>query len=442
MPVRVYPMDRIVDIIRRKRDGEELSLDEYERLISGYTRSEIHDYQMAALLMAGYCNGFSDSEATALTSAMLNVGQRLDFSELSNPKVDKHSTGGVGDKVSLVALPIAAAAGIAVPTITARGIGHTGGTLDKLQSIPGFRTTLTMNEFRRTVGTHNLAFSAQTVEIAPADMRLYALRDATGTVESLALIAASIMSKKLAEGLDGLLLDVKVGRGSLVSSRTEARKLAQLMITIGRRMNVRVQALLTDMEQPLGFTVGNALEIMEASQTLQNQGPPDLSGLAVEVAARMIYLGYPNRSIESAREQANQLLSDGSALTKMQQVIAAQGGNPDVLYQFDMLPNATGEHVISSPRDGYVTRINADDIGRAAALLGAGRDKMDDAIDPAVGVILHTKVGQPVQAGQSLCALYYTEEGRLGESIQLVEDAFRISANVPEERQLIVDLIQ
>ena len=435
-------MDAIIELIRSKRDGEELIQEEFERLINGYTRNEIQDYQMASFLMAGYCRGFTDAEAAALTSAMLNCGQRPDMSDVPGPRVDKHSTGGVGDKITLLAAPIAAAAGIYVPMITGRGLGHTGGTLDKLQSIPGFRTELGMDEFKKQVSEIGLAFTGQTLEMAPADRKLYALRDVTGTVESLALIAASIMSKKLAEGLDALLLDVKVGRGALIQGRSEARRLAQLMISIGRRMNVKVQALLTDMDQPLGFTIGNALEVMEASQTLQNQGPPDLGALAVEVAARMIYLGESSRSIESAREQAQQLLTDGSALAKLQQVIKAQGGDPDVVNRFELLPNASGELVVNSPRDGFISRINADDIGKAAAMLGAGRTNMDDPIDPAVGVILQSKVGDQVEAGSRLCALYYTDDAKLAEAEQLVEDAFRLSAHPPEPRDLILDLVQ
>ena len=435
-------MERVVDLIRRKRDGEELTFEDYEGLISGYARGEVKEYQMAAFLMAGCCVEFTDTEATALTSAMLKCGERIDLSAVSQPKVDKHSTGGVGDKVSLVAAPIAAAAGIAVPMITGRGIGHTGGTLDKLESIPGFRTALSIAEFQNIVAEHGLAFGGQTNAIAPVDKRLYALRDATSTVDSLALIAASIMSKKLTENLDGLLLDVKVGTGALTPDRAEARRLAQLMISIGRRMEIRVQALLTDMNEPLGFTIGNALEIMEAAQTLQNQGPPDLVGLSTEIAARMIYLGEPARSIDSARDQAQQLLADGSALAKFRDVITAQEGNPDVLTQFELLPNASGEHIISSPRAGFISRINADDIGRSAVLLGAGRDNVDDTIDPAVGVILQCKVGDQVVEGSRLCALYYTEETRLQEAIQLVEDAFRLSSIQPEPRDLALDLVQ
>ena len=285
-------------------------------------------------------------------------------------------------------------------------------------------------------------YAGQSNEIAPVDKKLYALRDATATVDSLALIASSIMSKKLAEGLDGLVLDVKVGRGSLIPGRTEARRLAQLMISIGRRMNIGVQALLTDMSQPLGFTIGNALEIMEAAQTLQNQGPPDLVGLSVEVAARMIYLGEPNRSMESARDQAQELLADGSALAKLAAVIAAQGGDAEVLTDFQRLPNATGEQIITSPRTGFISRINADDIGQAASMLGAGRDSMDDKIDHAVGVVLQCKVGDQVTEGSRLCALYYTDEVNLQEAVQLVEDAFRLSATQPEPRGFALELVQ
>lgn len=435
-------MDRIVDLVRKKRDGEELNLEELERLINGYTRGEIHDYQMAAFLMAGACNGLSEAEATSLTTAMLHCGRQVDLSGLDKPKVDTHSTGGVGDKVGLIAAPIAAAAGVAVPVIAEPSIGHVGGTLDKLQAIPGFRTDLSLEDFQEIVSEYGLAFAGQSNELAPADKKLYSLREATATVESQALIAASVMSKKLAEGLDGLVLDVKVGRGSLVSGRTEARRLAQLMISIGRRMNVRVQALLTDMDQPLGYTVGNALEVMEASQTLQGQGPPDLTTLAIEIASRMIFLANTAMSAEAAREQATSLLQDGSALTVLENVITAQGGDANALRQFELLPNASGEQVVSSPREGYISRIAADDIGRAAALLGAGRERMGDPIDPAVGLILQSKVGDQVQAGQGLCALYYTSDTHLEEAVQLVEDAFRLSANPPEPRDLVIDLVQ
>ena len=433
---------RTVDLIRKKRDGEELTTQEIEFLIQNYTRGAIPEYQMAAFLMAVYFSDLSENEVTALTMAMVNSGERVDLSDLDGAKVGKHSTGGVGDKTSFIAAPIAAAAGVVVPMISGRGLGHTGGTLDKLESIPGFRTSLSVEEFRAVLKEQNLCIIGQTTQIAPADKKMYALRDSTASVESIPLIAASIMSKKLAEGIDGLVLDVKVGSGAFMKKQLDARKLAQLMVTIGRRMSKRVQALLTDMDQPLGYAVGNALEIMEVSQTLQNQGPADLTTLSVEVAARMISLADRTRSVESARDQAAELLASGAAFTKFQQVIAAQGGNPDVLSQFELLPNANGAREILSPRPGYVTRINAEDIGVAASLLGAGRDTMDRPIDPAVGIILERKVGEKVGAGGRLCTLYYTDETRLEEAAQLVEDAFHISAAAPEPRGLVLEVIQ
>ena len=433
---------RTVDLIRKKRDGGELAAPEIDFLVQNYTKGAIPDYQMAAFLMAVFYSNLSESEVTALTLAMLNSGERVDLSDLAGVKVDKHSTGGVGDKTSLTAAPIAAAAGVVVPMISGRGLGHTGGTLDKLEAIPGFQTRLSMEEFRGVLKNHNLSFIGQTDQIAPADKKMYALRDATACVESLPLIAASIMSKKLAEGLDGLVLDVKVGSGAFMKKQLEARRLAQLMVAIGRRMNKRVQALLTDMDQPLGYAVGNALEIMEVSQTLQNAGPTDLTQLSLELAARMINLANASRGLEAAREHADHMLRSGQAFRKFQEVIAAQGGNPDVLSQFELLPNATGAREILCPRAGYISRINAEDIGLAAVMLGAGRETMERPIDPAVGVILERKVGEKIPAGARLCTLYHTDETHLEEAAQLVEDAFHISAAPPEPRELVLEVVQ
>lgn len=435
-------MDRIVDLIRRKRDSEELSLEDFDRLINGYTLGEIADAQMGALLMAGVCNGFSESEAVDLTSAMLRCGERLDLAGLDKAKVDCHSTAGVGDKTPLIAASVAAAAGVAVPMIVERGSDYVIGTLEKLQSIPDLNTELEVTDFSELVAEYGLAFSQQSNSLAPAEKRLYELRDQTGTVESLPLIAASAMSKKLAENLNGLIVDVKVSRAGLVSGRTDARRLAQQMINIGRRLDVKMQVLLTDMDQPLGYTIGNALEIMEVAQTLQGQGPPDVTGLALEIAARMIFLADTTISIDSAREKAGTAIDDGSALSKLGSVIEAQGGDREVLQNFERLPNPGGALVITSPRDGFVSRINAEDIGRAAVLLGAGRANPEDKIDPAVGVVLEAKVGQQVLNGTRLCALYFNDETNLEEAQRLVEDAFRISAREPEPRNLVLDLIQ
>ncbi len=432
---------RTVDLIHRKRDGEELSVEEIAFLVDGYTGGGIPDYQMSAFLMAVFHSGMTDREVSALTDRMVSSGESVDLSAVPGVKVDKHSTGGVGDKTSLIAAPLAAAAGVIVPMISGRALGHTGGTLDKLESIPGFRTNLTIDELREQLSAHGLAFMGQTQQVAPADGKLYSLRDATATVESIPLIASSIMSKKMAMGLDALVLDVKVGSGAFMKKQVDARRLAQMMVGIGRRLDKKVQALITDMNQPLGYAIGNALEVMEVSQTLQSAGPADLTRLSLELAARMIYLGKVTATIEEARELAQSKLLDGSGYRKLKEVIGAQGGNPQVLDRFELLPNATGAREISSPRAGYVSAIEAEYIGLASAMIGAGRDTKEDTIDPAVGVILEVKIGQKVDAGAVLCRLYYTNEEHVEEAAQLVEDAFRISSIAPEERALILEVV-
>ncbi len=432
---------RTVDLIYRKREGEELSPEEIVFLVNGYTRGEIPDYQISAFLMAVCWQGMTDREVSALTECMLHSGEQVDLSAVPGVKVDKHSTGGVGDKTSLIAAPLAASAGVVVPMISGRGLGHTGGTLDKLESIPGFRTNLSIGEFQAQLQQHGLAFIGQSEQIAPADGRLYSLRDATATVESIPLIASSIMSKKLAAGLDAIVLDVKVGSGAFMKKQIDARRLAQMMVGIGRRMDKRVMALITDMNQPLGFAIGNALEIMEVSQTLQNAGPVDLTRLSLELAARMIHLGKMAGSVDEAREIAQARLLDGSGYRKFKDVITAQGGNAAVLDRFELLPNATGMREIYSPRAGFVSAVDAALIGQASQMIGAGRDTKEDSIDPAVGVILEVKVGQKVDAGGVLCRIYHTREERVEEAAELVEDAFRISQHAPEERELILEVV-
>jgi pyrimidine-nucleoside phosphorylase len=432
---------RTVDLILRKRGGEELSVEEIQYLINGYTTGEIPDYQLAAFLMATYFSGMTDRELSSFTEVMMASGEVLTLADIPGVKVDKHSTGGVGDKTSLICAPIAAAAGVIVPMISGRGLGHTGGTLDKLESIPGFRTDLTLDQFRAQLLQLGLAFMGQSEEIAPADKRLYALRDVTGTVESIPLIASSIMSKKMAEGIDALVLDVKVGNGAFMKKQVEARRLAQAMVGIGRRLDKKVQALITDMNQPLGYAVGNALEVMEVSQTLQKAGPADLTRLSLELSARMIHLGKVTATLDEARKLAEDKLMDGSAYRKFKQVVEAQGGNPLALDKFELLPNATGMREILSPRAGFVSAIMAEDIGRASSMMGAGRNRKEDEIDPAVGVILEVKAGEKVDAGSVLCRLYYTVEENLDEAAELVEDAFRISGTRPEERELILEVV-
>jgi pyrimidine-nucleoside phosphorylase len=432
---------RTVDLIQRKRDGEELAPEEIEFLVEGYTNGDIPDYQMSSFLMAVFFSGMSDREVSRLTECMLRSGDSVDLSGIPGVKVDKHSTGGVGDKTSLIVAPLAAAAGVVVPMISGRALGHTGGTLDKLESIPGFRTNLTAEEFAKQLGELGLCFIGQTERLVPADRKLYALRDVTGTVESIPLISSSIMSKKLAEGVDALVLDVKVGSGAFMKKQVEARRLAQTMVGIGRRMDKKVQALITDMNQPLGYAVGNALEVMEASQTLQNAGPADLTKLSIELAARMIYLGKKAPSLDDARRLAEKHLVEGTAYRKFKQVVTAQGGNAQALDKFELLPNATGMREITSPRGGYVTSIDAEDIGVASNLIGAGRDRKEDSIDPAVGVILEVKIGEKVDAGSVLCRLYYTKEDRVEEAAEMVEDAFKISGQKPDERELILEVV-
>ena len=432
---------RTVDLIQRKRDGEELAPEEIDFLIKGYTAGDIPDYQMSSFLMATFFSGMTDRELSRLTECMLGSGDRVDLSSIPGIKVDKHSTGGVGDKTSFIVAPLAAAAGVVVPMMSGRALGHTGGTLDKLESIPGFRTNLTAEEFRQQLQEIGLAFIGQSEELAPADRKLYALRDVTATVESIPLISSSIMSKKLAEGIDALVLDVKVGSGAFMKKQVDARRLAQAMVGIGRRMDKKVQALITDMNQPLGYAVGNALEIMEASQTLQNAGPADLTKLSLELAARMIFLGKKAESLDDARRTAERHLVDGSAYRKFKQAVQAQGGNPQALDKFEMLPNATGMREITSPRAGYVAAINAQDIGIASNMIGAGRDRKEDQIDPAVGIILEVKIGEKVDAGSVLCRIYYTREERVEEAAEMVEDAFRVSGSKPDERELILEVV-
>ena len=433
---------RIVDVIRKKREGAELPREELALLVEGYAHSEVSDYQAAAFLMAVYFQSLSDSELANLTDLYVRSGETVDLSDLPGAKVDKHSTGGVGDKTSLVVAPIVAAAGCVVPMTSGRGLAHTGGTVDKLESIPGFNTNLSIEQFKQVLGTTGCAIISPTAELAPADGKLYALRGATATVESVPLIAASIMSKKLAEGVDALLLDVKTGSGAFMKKQTEARRLAQTMVTIGRRMGKRVLALITDMDQPLGNAVGNALEVMEAVNTLKGSGPPDLTELSLELAARLLTLADPSRSSESSRELAHSLLANSSALAKFQQIIEAQGGDSGVIEAFERLPTASAAHSITTPRSGYVTRVDAEEIGTAAMLLGAGREQLDSTIDHAVGIVVERKVGEQVEAGESLCTLYYNNDRGLEEAVQMVEDAFHIASVAPEPRPLIYEVIQ
>jgi pyrimidine-nucleoside phosphorylase len=432
----------VTDLIRRKRDGAELERSEIEFLVNGYTRDEIPDYQISAWLMAVLLRGMTRSELAALTETMLHSGQVLDFSELPAAKTDKHSTGGVGDKTSLIIAPIVAAGGLYVPMISGRGLGHTGGTLDKLESIPGFNVNLSVTDFRRVLAKCGAGLIGQTAEIAPADKKLYALRDVTGTVESPYLICASIMSKKLAEGIDALVLDVKTGSGAFMKSEKDAAFMAELMVETGQRLGKRVCALITDMDQPLGHAVGNALEVAECIEVLNGDGPEDLRELSLVLSAWMFLLGRRVSSVDEGRELAGQMISSGKARDKFREMVRLQGGNPDVLDNAGLLPQAKQKADVKSPVSGFVTAIMCEQIGKAGVLLGGGRARKEDSVDPAVGIIVHKKVGDRVAAGESLCTVYYNSDERMASAALLIGKSYTIADTAPMQiRQLVHRII-
>ena len=428
---------RAIDVIRKKRDGGELSRYEIEFLVNAYTHDRIPDYQVAAWLMAVVLCGMTRAETAALTDAMLRSGEVLDLSSLPARKVDKHSTGGVGDKTSLVLAPLAAAAGIAVPMISGRGLGHTGGTLDKLEAIPGFNVNLSVTQFRSVLETGGCAMIGQTSEIAPADRKLYALRDVTGTVESPYLICASIMSKKLAEGVDALVLDVKTGSGAFMKSEKDAAFLAELMVETGERMGKQVVALITDMDQPLGNMIGNALEVVEVIEVLRGAGPDDLRELCLELAAWMLHLGGISSSVAEGKQRSEQLLASGNAFQKFRQMVKLQGGDVSAIDDPKKLPQARQIMTIFTPRNGQVTSLQCEQVGTACVILGGGRERKEDAVDPAVGIVLHKKVGETVAAGEPLATIHYNSADRGTRAKDLIEASYQISDSPGEKRPLI-----
>jgi pyrimidine-nucleoside phosphorylase len=432
---------RAIDVIRKKRDGVELSRAEIEGLVSAYTKGEIPDYQVSAWLMAVVLKGMTRPETAALTDAMLRSGEVLDLSSLPARKVDKHSTGGVGDKTSLVLAPLAAAAGIAVPMISGRGLGHTGGTLDKLEAIPGFNVHLSVAEFRRVLEICGCAMIGQTAEIAPADRKLYALRDVTGTVESPYLICASIMSKKLAEGIDALVLDVKTGSGAFMKNEDDAIFLAELMVETGERMGKQMVALITDMDQPLGNMIGNALEVVEVVEILHDQGPEDLRELCIETAGWMLHLGGIAGSVEEGKLQSAKLISSGRALDKFQQMIELQGGDARIIDDAKLLPQAQQTLQVASAKAGYISSMQCEHFGTACVILGGGRERKEDSVDPSVGIVLHKKVGDQVVAGEPLATIYYNAESKAARARQLIEASCEIADAPPAKRPLIHRII-
>jgi len=432
---------RAVDIIRKKRDAGELTREEIEFLVRGATDDSVPDYQLAAWLMAVVWRGMSQVELAALTEAMLHSRQVLDLSDVPGVKVDKHSTGGVGDKTSLVIAPIVAAAGLPVPMISGRGLGHTGGTLDKLEAIPGFNVNLSLADFRRVLKECGCALIGQTPEIAPADKKLYSLRDVTATVESPYLICASIMSKKLAEGIDALVLDVKTGDGAFMKKETDAVYLAELMVETGKRMGKKMVALITDMEQPLGRKVGNALEVEECIEVLAGGGPEDLRELCLDLSAWMLTLGGKCKKVSQGREIAAEMISSGRARDKFREIIRLQGGDAGVVDDPGRLPKAKQMAKAFTVKAGYITAIRCEQVGVASMLLGGGREKKEDSVDPAVGVVLEKKVGDEVKAGSALCTIHFNSEERKGEALAMLGGSFVIGPKKPAARPLVRRII-
>lgn len=429
------------ELIRKKRDGSSLAREELFEFIERYTRGEIPDYQCSAFLMAIFFRGLSGKETADLTEAMMKSGVTLDLSEFPQPKVDKHSTGGVGDKTSLIIAPVAAAGGLMVPMISGRGLGHTGGTLDKLESIPGFNTHLSLPEFRRVLGACGMGMIGQTDDLAPADRKIYSLRDVTATVESIPLISASIMSKKLAEGIDGLVLDVKTGSGAFMKKLEDSRALAARMVEIGRACGTLVTALITDMSQPLGCAVGNALEVIECFETLKGRGPRDLAEISRELTACMFWVGGVEKTLEGARAKYDSLLAGGKPLEIFTQVIAEQGGDPKVVEDYTRLPSAKIEESMVAAEDGWLEELEAFTIGRASMVLGAGRERLDSVIDKGVGLIFEKKVGERVVVGERICVLYANDVARLKRAREILRPAIRISREPATAPPLIYETV-
>jgi pyrimidine-nucleoside phosphorylase len=429
---------RAVDVILKKRGGGVLSREEIRYFVDGATAGTVPDYQTAALLMAVVLRGMTAQETASLTEAMVASGVRLDLGDVDGVKVDKHSTGGVGDKTSLILAPIAAACGVAVPMMSGRGLGHTGGTLDKLESIPGFRVDLSLAEMKRVLARTRCVMIGQTAEIAPADKRLYALRDVTGTVESIPLISASIMSKKIAEGIDALVLDVKTGSGAFMKTEDDSRRLAESLVAIGNASGVKTEAVITAMDAPLGRAVGNALEVIECVEVLKGGGPADLVDVSIELAARMLVLGKVADDLADADRRAREAIQSGAALERFRQIVEAQSGDPRVVDDYSRLPRAPYRHVVEAARPGYVTRLDAELIGRASNALGAGRDRVEDPVDPAVGISIRAAARAAVRAGDPVLELHYRDRARLQRALALASQAIGIGDDRPSRAPLII----
>ncbi len=429
---------RAVDIIIKKRDGGALERAEVAAFVEGVTSGAWPDYQAASLLMAILVRGMTPDETAWLTDAMVHSGIRVDLREIPGVKVDKHSTGGVGDKTSLILAPLAAACGVPVPMMSGRGLGHTGGTLDKLESIPGFRVTLSLDEMKTALSRVGCAMIGQTAQIAPADKTLYALRDVTGTVESIPLISASIMSKKIAEGIDALVLDVKTGSGAFMKTEADSRRLAQSLVSIGNASGVKTEAIITAMDTPLGLAVGNALEVVECIEVLKGRGPADVIEVSIELAARMVVLGRVAPDRAAADRLVRDAIQSGAGLERFRQIIEQQGGDPRVVDDYARLPAAANRHVVTASRGGYLARLDAELVGRASVALGAGRDRVEDPVDPGVGIVIHAKPGDRVSQGERVLELHYRDTVRRDAALALVGRAVDIADEPPVVRPILV----
>lgn len=432
---------RAYEIISKKRDGGSLSPEELKFFVSGFTKGEIPNYQMASLLMAIFLRGMDEEETYSLTFSMLRSGRTLDLSAIPGKKVDKHSTGGVGDKVSLVLAPAVAAAGAVVPMISGRGLGHTGGTLDKLESIPGFNTQLSIEEFKRNLSRIGVSIIGQTPELAPADAKIYALRDVTATVDSIPLIASSIMSKKLAADLNALILDVKVGRGAVFNQEELAFQLARAIIGIGSRMGKKVRALVTDMDQPLGRMVGNSLEMREAIEALRGEGPEDLMEVTIALGAQMLILVQEAKEIEDAKNRLRGVIESGEALSKFREMVEAQGGDPRVIDDYRLFPQAKLRIEVKAESSGYIASLDARKVGWAVVALGGGRKDLSSQIDYSVGIELIRKRGEETKRGENLALIYASQEEEAREAQLLVQDAYQLSEEPPPRSHLIHYLV-
>lgn len=433
---------RMYDIIMKKRNGGELSKEEIDFFIEGYTKGEIPDYQVSALMMAIYFRKMTEAETLALTMAMADSGDRLNLSGIRGIKVDKHSTGGVGDKTSLALAPMVAACGIPVAKMSGRGLGHTGGTIDKLESFPGFTTALTTERFIENVNRIGIAIMGQTADLAPADKKLYALRDVTATVDNLSLIASSIMSKKLAAGADAIVLDVKTGSGAFMKQEAEAKALAEEMVKIGKNAGRRTVAVISDMDQPLGFAVGNALEVREAIETLRGNGPKDFLELCLTLGSQMLMAGGKAESAREAEGMLRAVIADGSALGKLAEFVEAQGGDGSAVYHPELLPQAAIQEPVAAPESGYLSRIVCDEVGICSLILGGGRETKESEIDLSVGLVLCKKVGDYVEAGEPLAVIHANDADRAEQARARYLRACTIAGEAPGRTAFIKGILR